>query len=173
MQPLDNFYKATGTRDGLRGDCKGCFKARAAARYRANPEPAKARARQWSRDNPERVAERVRRYRASGRRKQNDRRSYLKRNYGISVEQYDALLAAQGGVCALCEKPPRSDIALHVDHDHATGRIRGLLCFRCNNALGDLGDDPDRMVAAAVYLGPRPKEPALVRRLAELKRSAA
>lgn len=127
----------------------------------------------WRAENPERSAAWRARYSASGKKKAADRKSHLKRKYGISVEQYDALLAAQDGICALCECPPRSDISLHVDHDHETGSKRGLLCFRCNNALGDLGDDPDRMVAAAVYLGPRPKEPALLRRLAQLKRAVA
>jgi hypothetical protein len=72
--------------------------------------------------------------------------------YGITLEQYDEMLVAQGGVCAVCKREPRDDISLHVDHDHATGVIRGLLCFRCNNSLGDLGDDPEVMQAAALYL---------------------
>jgi hypothetical protein len=94
----------------------------------------------------------MRRYRASGRRAEVDRRSYLKRKFGITPEQYDEMLAAQGGVCALCGRQPRDDISLHVDHDHRTGAIRKLLCFRCNNALGDLGDDPELLRAAAEYL---------------------
>ena len=64
----------------------------------------------------------------------------------------DGMLAAQGGGCAICGCEPRDDISLHVDHDHATGEIRGLTCFRCNDALGDLGDDPDRLLRAVEYL---------------------
>lgn len=62
------------------------------------------------------------------------------------------MLASQGGGCAICGRAPREDIALHVDHDHATGAIRGLTCFRCNNALGDFADDPSLLEHAAAYL---------------------
>ena len=151
-QPLENFYKAAGTRDGLRRDCKGCFQARAAARYRANPEQMKERARRWQAANPERVAENLRRYQASGRKAASDRRSHLKRKYDLTVEQYDEMLAAQRGGCAICGRPPRDDIALHVDHDHETGQVRGLVCFRCNNALGDFNDDPALLESASAYL---------------------
>ena len=151
-QPLDNFYRAAGTRDGLRGDCKACFQARAAARYRADPTAMKERARRWQAANPERVVENQRRYRESGRKKASDRRSYLKRKYGVTPEWYDEVLAAQGGGCAICGKPPRDDISLHVDHDHATGALRSLLCFSCNNLLGDAQDDADLLQRAVDYL---------------------
>lgn len=52
----------------------------------------------------------------------------------LTDAEYDARLAAQGGVCAICGNPPKSR-RLHVDHDHRTGTVRGLLCFRCNRAL--------------------------------------
>lgn len=152
MRPLTEFYAAKGTRDGLRGDCKSCFKRRAAERYARNPEPVKERVRRWAQENPEKRADWQRRYRASGRRQQVDRRSYLKRKYDITLEQYDEMLAAQGGVCAICGCTPRDDISLHVDHDHTTGEIRGLTCFRCNNSLGDLNDDPRRLRRAIEYL---------------------
>lgn len=53
---------------------------------------------------------------------------------GVSDEQYARLLAAQGGHCALCQNGPKTR-RLHVDHDHATGKVRGLLCHRCNRVL--------------------------------------
>ena len=55
---------------------------------------------------------------------------------------------AQGGLCAICRQAP----AVHVDHDHATGTVRGLLCFPCNAAIGHLRDDPQIMRRAAAYL---------------------
>ena len=139
-------------RDGHRNDCKACNLAAKAARHRANPEPARARARKWAAENRERVLEQKEAYRQSGRKAEVGRKYHLKKNYGLSVERYDEMLDAQGGVCAICGAPPRDDISLHVDHDHATGAIRGLTCFRCNNALGDLGDDADRLLRAIEYL---------------------
>jgi hypothetical protein len=70
------------------------------------------------------------------------------RTYGMSVEDLDSMLLLQHGVCAICQTEP----AAHVDHDHQTDKVRGLLCFRCNAALGQLGDDPLVVRRAARYL---------------------
>lgn len=70
---------------------------------------------------------------------------------GLTEEEYDKLLAKQGGVCAGCLKPP-TNRRLCVDHDHKTGEIRGLLCFQCNYGLGWLKDDPERLERLAAYL---------------------
>ena len=84
--------------------------------------------------------------------KRADRAGHLKRKYGLTIQQYDTLLAEQGGGCAICGRKPRPDISLHVDHDHETGRLRGILCFRCNNALGDYDDDAALLQQALGYL---------------------
>jgi hypothetical protein len=126
--------------------------AAAAARHAANPEPARDRTRRWQEENPERVAANQARYRADGRKKATDRRSYLKRRFGITPEDYDAMLDRQGGVCAICKREPRTDISLHVDHDHSTGAVRGLLCFDCNAGIGKFREDVGVLSAAIVYL---------------------
>ena len=74
----------------------------------------------------------------------------LSRDYGLSRDEHRALLAEQNGVCAVCKLPSRR--ALCVDHCHATGEVRGLLCDKCNTALGLLGDDSARMRAAGAYV---------------------
>ncbi len=83
----------------------------------------------------------------------------LRRYYKISVEEYDAMLAAQGGVCAICRNPEtalnsatQKPRALAVDHDHKTGRVRGLLHLGCNQGLGLFNDDPALLRAAIAYL---------------------
>jgi Recombination endonuclease VII len=76
---------------------------------------------------------------------------HLKRRYGISRADYAALLARQGGVCAICGKPPEKTLC--VDHCHSTGRIRGLLCRKCNFGLGCYAEDQAAMIAALAYLG--------------------
>ena len=153
---IEEFYRMAGMKDGYRNECKRCNLDQKAARHRANPEPARERVRRWANENPERVAKRAEEYRASGQRAIADRRYHLKRKYGISPEEYDVLLDRQGGGCAICGRPPTPGISLHVDHDHLTGCIRGLLCFQCNNALGDFEDSHERLQLALHYLGPEP-----------------
>lgn len=82
------------------------------------------------------------------------RRAFVRRKYGISLEQYDSMFTSQGGCCAVCGRPEtyknRSNLA--VDHDHMTGEVRSLLDHRCNTVMGMMGDDPDLLEAAAAYL---------------------
>lgn len=75
-------------------------------------------------------------------------------NYGISQDQYEAMMAAQRGRCAICGTSEwmGKDKRPHTDHDHATGAFRGILCGNCNNGIGMLGEDPARLRAAADYL---------------------
>ncbi|TFV77572.1 endonuclease [Blastococcus sp. CT_GayMR19] len=73
---------------------------------------------------------------------------HLTRRYGISAAEADLMLEAQGGVCAICRAVP----AAHVDHDHATGEVRALLCFNCDGGLGQFRDDPFLLHVAAFYV---------------------
>lgn len=73
------------------------------------------------------------------------------RKYGITVEQYDAMYQEQNGVCYICGEPEYHR-ALSIDHNHVTGKVRGLLCSNHNRALGLLNDDPDLLLKAHVYL---------------------
>src|SRR5262249_5020849 len=78
------------------------------------------------------------------------RATQLKFRYGISLLEYELRLALQNGACAICKKKPKG--LLCVDHCHLTGKVRGLLCRKCNSALGFSGDDATRMQAGADYL---------------------
>ncbi|MGH2778907.1 MAG: endonuclease VII domain-containing protein [Actinomycetota bacterium] len=73
---------------------------------------------------------------------------HLERRYGLDETTVEWLRLQQGGVCAIC----RVGKAAHVDHDHAGGRLRGILCFNCNRGLGKFGDDAGLMVKAVDYL---------------------
>lgn len=106
----------------VRADCRGCISARV-----------------YAKRDPERVAK-------------ADRKSLLKRCYGLSLDDYDQMLEQQRGVCGICGGTDPDGRRLAVDHCHATGNIRGLLCGHCNRALGLLGDCPTRIRAAAAYI---------------------
>jgi Recombination endonuclease VII len=80
------------------------------------------------------------------------RKHRLRCIYRISLEEYDAMLNRQGGVCAICKKKPDEGKVLFVDHCHVTGQVRGLLCHKCNSVLAFGNDDPDILSAAIAYL---------------------
>lgn len=124
--------------------------ARAARRaYHSRPDVhARRRAymKEWAKKNYGRYAAKYRRYR-------------LKVEYGLTLQQYESMVAAQGGCCALCgasktasETSARKHEPLHVDHDHATGKVRALLCHHCNMMLGHCKDNPDLLRKAAAYV---------------------
>jgi hypothetical protein len=75
----------------------------------------------------------------------------LKAHYGLTIADYDRMLARQGGVCAVCEREPGKR-RLAVDHCHILHRVRGLLCTTCNTGLGQYHDDPVLMRKGAAYL---------------------
>lgn len=148
--PLDAFSPRSDAPDGRAYQCRACFRAaRVRERYANDPNFREKRRHYWQRHKdlkgPEWARERNRRYK-------------LEANYGLSIEDYDALSVAQGGVCAICGGLPyggRVDARkqfLSVDHDHVTGAVRGLLCDGCNTGLGQFKDDPDRLIAAIEYL---------------------
>ncbi len=86
----------------------------------------------------------------------------LRTRYGIGLDDYEKLLAYQGGVCAICGGPPDTrDRVFAVDHDHATGRVRGLLCKGCNTAMGHLKDNPDNASRVQLYLETHKPTPIL------------
>jgi Recombination endonuclease VII len=76
------------------------------------------------------------------------RHYHLQRRYGIGANEFDDLVVQQDGVCAICGRPRPE----HVDHDHETGAVRGILCFNCNGGLGQFRDSIDSLLTAAAYL---------------------
>lgn len=83
-----------------------------------------------------------------------ENRNRVYRKYGMTKDQWEALLAAQNNCCALCGKPfeVTAGLRAHTDHDHKTGKVRGLLHGKCNTAIGLLDDDSERCKLAALYL---------------------
>ena len=110
----------------------------------------------WREANPERNSEHQKRAYEKARTPETlaaKRDRELRRKYGITTAEVDQLLDAQEHLCAICRRPHRGKgTRLHVDHCHATNRIRGLLCSNCNTLLGLAGDDPARLRAAASYI---------------------
>lgn len=90
--------------------------------------------------------------------RQRTRERHLVRKYGVTLAAYDQMLQRQGGKCAICQAPEAEQFkgVFHVDHCHASGAVRGLLCRGCNHMLGVVGDDPLKLLHAVTYLkGPQ------------------
>lgn len=130
-------------------------------KYRAeNKDKVRSLTKNWQTANKDRGNAYARKWHAEKRASdpvthaKNVRKAQLKRRYGITLEQYDTMLAAQGGHCALCDRTPEQEKYKHlnVDHCHATGKIRGLLCTPHNHALGQLGDDEAGLLRAIEYI---------------------
>ena len=83
---------------------------------------------------------------------ESNKRRLRKWNYGISTEEYELLINTQKNQCAICHNQERDGRSLGVDHCHKTGKIRGLLCFTCNAAIGLLKDNENILLSAIEYL---------------------
>lgn len=110
----------------------------------------------WRLKNPEKIAEI--RARTDQKRKDTRRDKNLQKLYGITMDDYKSMLVEQNNVCAICFQPEtllgkgKYIRPLCVDHCHTTGKVRGLLCARCNMALGYMEDNEQRLLNAANYL---------------------
>ena len=115
---------------------------RASQRYYANKATILARNKERHRNNKDRANER-------------HRRDSLRKLYGMTPEEYDEWFYKQGGQCAICGREDagrKGSKYFSIDHDHKTGKVRGLLCRHCNVGLGSFMDDPELLVSAIQYL---------------------
>lgn len=130
------FHRQTKSSDGLFSYCKTC-----------NTQ----RTREWCERNAEKKRAVDKAYREANRERTRD--YGLRRNFNISLEDFEKMLAEQGGGCAICGGlSSRHGGTLHVDHDHTTGKVRGLLCDGCNLGLGKFLDNSTLLDIASSYL---------------------
>lgn len=132
---LENFRLNRGRKDGVSTYCILCEREYNKQRYH-NPEKHKQI--------------KMNRNLYLQNRKNSTRKWYLKTTYGITLEQYEELFLKHNGKCHICLES--KDYYLHVDHNHKTGKVRGLLCNNCNRGLGLLGDSITTLISAARYL---------------------
>lgn len=156
-KPLADFYLRQKEPPLYKTRCKACHDARQknyALTDRGKETRRKAYAR-WRDDNLD-LARKLSREGNRAARERDPRRfkSYeLKAAYGITIDEYDALLATQGGVCAICKaQEPRGMGVFHVDHCHSSLKVRGLLCNSCNAGLGQFKDSEQLLLAAIRYI---------------------
>lgn len=142
----NNFCKDKYDKSGFTYQCKVCRAIKQKEWSLANPEKVKELnaknklKRKAFYDSPEGII--------------SSRRSHLKRTYNLTLEEFNEKLESQNNVCAICNSSNTRDKhgVMAVDHCHNTGKIRGLLCFKCNSALGNFNDDKQLLIKAIKYL---------------------
>jgi hypothetical protein len=134
-KPKSDFFLNSKRSDGIQTYCKPCHLEYGRERY-ANPEAFERR--KMNRDL------------YKERRKQSSRKWYLKSTHNITEDQYAKLFNEGSEQCWICKQ--FTEYSLNVDHNHQTGQIRGLLCGKCNRALGLFQDNKNIIRAAAKYL---------------------
>lgn len=156
---LDEFGKNRSMPDGHAAHCTACKRRMSAESRERHRETLRLRQQEWRKNNLE-LAKQLDRDRyaenKSGRRHYSRARR-LRANYGITLEQFDQMAAEQKYACAICGEHPapvgkHNRDTLNVDHDHSTGKVRGLLCVSCNLGLGNFGENPARLLRAMDYL---------------------
>lgn len=167
---LDDFYNSKKSKDGKRTECKKCESESNKKWHLDNPDKHRERSKKWNQQNPEKVKKssksryqkekinnpdriKIRQDRwRNGNPEKARESSYkhrLKKEYNLSLEEYRQINENQNGKCAICGCNLENS---HLDHDHVTGIVRGILCPPCNLGLGHFRDNPEFLVSAAEYI---------------------
>ena len=135
-QDLSNFYFRKDT-NSYRNECKDCIRYKQTEAYRTNPVKYRKRQKRYFKE----YLTKDPLYRA---------KNWLKNDYNLTIEEYNIQLEKQENVCYICKGLDK--VRLAVDHCHSTGKLRGLLCSSCNQALGKLQDNPEIIQRAKEYI---------------------
>ena len=154
IKPTEEFGKRAKARYGLRTPCRACVRS----------TNQKSEAKQLEESGLDEVRKKKREQQRAWRKntrpkreehfRRKEREAKLKNAYGITIKDFDTMLAEQDGRCAICcTVKPHSK--WHVDHCHETGEVRGILCQLCNVGIGAFRDSQDALAMAQIYLRPR------------------
>jgi hypothetical protein len=147
---IDQFNAHPTNLDGRSGHCRECQRKYSKGHHNANKQQYAARYKRWANANRERVKKLNKEWVANNGPKLFE--YHIKKTYGISIAEYNAMLQDQGHKCKICPTLHSDTKRLHIDHDHKTGSIRGLLCHWCNHMLGAAKDNPITLANAIAYL---------------------
>lgn len=153
IKVLDHYPTNVKQAEGRHTTCRDCRSKRSADWYLRNREARAVKARTYYLKNREKVKARVREYRDKNPHVAT--RASLRHQlalYGMSPDEYGIMMGEQNGMCALCGQAQVGTRRLSVDHCHTSGKVRGLLCSKCNTGLGLLGDTIDNLERAVTYL---------------------
>lgn len=146
IKSINEFTKDKHVKSGYTAICTKCRGIANREYYKNNPEKAKIK--------NDKQKENRKKYYQTPEGIESSRRAHLKRTFNLTLEEYDQMLEKQNHKCAICSGVETYDRfnVLAVDHCHTTGIIRGLLCFKCNVALGGFDDNVELLTKATEYL---------------------
>lgn len=136
IKDLSEFDKRSRSKDGLKSRCKTCSRKDHYLWQKSNPNNKYKSKRNHELKNPDKTRDKK-----------------LRQKYGLTSKEYDDILNKQNESCAICKRH-KSEFkkALHTDHNHSSGEIRGILCQKCNRGLGYFNDNPELLKAAIDYI---------------------
>ncbi len=151
LKSLEDYHNSVNTKDGRYAMCKPCVNAKNNEWRKANKGKVAECKRRYAMRNWEAIRKHQREYMEAHKVEAAEyrRRWNLAKRYGITLEQYADMWDRQGGLCGVCRLNRKKMV---VDHDHDTGKVRGILCQRCNVSIGGLGDNVDGVMRAVRYL---------------------
>jgi hypothetical protein len=158
VKPLSEFTFHNRTKGQHRNFCHDCEKEMIKTYHKS--DKGKEKGKEWYDANQDKIQAYKEFYKSSpehrAKSKAYHKKKWLSDKYGLTLEQYEGMLEKQGYCCAIC-KNGRPDVKgkktmFHVDHDHTTGKVRGLLCHNCNVSIGLMKDSPHVLRQAAEYL---------------------
>jgi len=138
VKDLELFHPSKVNKDGRTSHCRDCRNSARREYGRNNKKELNKQRREWYVGNRDYELGKAKHYNL--------------RKYGITLSNYDEMLNKQHGVCRICGEIPSGRFSLSVDHNHETGKVRGLLCGKCNFAIGLMRDNPDLLRKSAQYL---------------------
>jgi len=157
----EDFHKHNKNKKGIQGRCKECDKKWHHARYLRDKEKINLQAKKYRLENKEKLDIKSKEWKIKNpdKVKKYQRITNLRREFNLEVEDYNKMYKEQNGKCFLCGEPEtfyhpkhKKILMLSVDHCHKNGKIRKLLCRKCNNGLGLLKDSPELLRKAADYI---------------------
>jgi len=151
VKQLDAYHSSINTKDGKQSRCKACKLRTNLAWRNANKGKVAKSKKNYAFRNWEAIRKHRREYMATRKVEAAEyrRRWNLSKRYRITIDQFTELLESQEGKCAVCGTRDGRQV---VDHDHDTGKVRGILCVRCNVSIGGLGDTVNGLMRAVRYL---------------------